>query len=169
MRDGSIIKSVVARQIFSERGHPGVETTITTQDGSTGMAVVTAGVSVGIHEIQFVYDGGTRWGGKGVQKAVDIVNNILSPKIVGMNAAKQREIDDVMVRLDGTPNKAKYGGNSIGSISAAVLKAGAASAGVPLYQHIGGVNACTLPTPGATTVIGSLRYGAGERAGGKPS
>jgi enolase len=169
MKDGAVIKSVVARQIFSERGHPGVETTVTTQDNSTGMAVVTAGVSVGIYEVQFVYDGGSRWGGKGVQKAVDIVNTILGPKIIGMNATRQREIDDVLVRLDGTPNKARLGGNSIGSVSAAVLKAGALSAGIPLYQHIGGVNACTLPTPGVITVVGSLRYGGGQRAGGKPS
>jgi enolase len=163
------IKSVTARQIFSDRGHPGVEATVVTDCGAKGVAVVTAGVSVGLHEVKFVYDGGDRWGGMGVMKAVDNVHKIIAPAIIGKDATKQREIDGIMLELDGTPNKAKLGGNAIGSVSAAVLKAAAASIGLPLYQHIGGVNACIMSTPGIVALVGSDRYGGGERAGGKPS
>jgi len=169
MGAGAIIKSVTARQVFSDRGHPGVETTVTTEDGSYGVAVVTAGVSVGKHEVQFAYDGGERWGGLGVLKAVGNVHDVIAPALKGMDATRQREIDEALIELDGTPNKARLGGNATASVSAAVLKAGAASLGVSLYQHIGGVNACTLPTPGVICLVGSDRYGGGERAGGKPS
>ena len=166
----SAILDILAREILDSRGNPTVEVDVTLESGFGGRAAIPSGASTGEHEAVELRDGDkARYLGKGVQKAVDIVNNILGPKIIGMNATQQRQIDDVMVKLDGTPNKAKYGGNSIGSVSAAVLKAGAASAGIPLYQHIGGVNACTLPTPGVITVIGSLRYGGGQRAGGKPS
>ncbi len=166
---GSKIKSVHARQIFSDRGHPGVEATVTTEDGKTGTAVATAGVSIGNYEVQFVYDGGKRWAGMGVQKAVDNVNYIIAPKIVSMDVINQREIDEAIVKLDGTPNKSKLGGNATASVSAAVLKAGAASLGIPLYQHIGGVNACILPVVGVVCIVGSDRYGGGKRSGGKPS
>ena len=169
MPTGSTIVSVTARQVFSDRGHPGVEATVVTENGATGVAVVTAGVSVGVHEVQFAYDGGAKWRGRGVLKAVDNVVNVIGPAIAGMDAARQLEVDDAIIRLDGTPTKARLGGNATGSVSAAVLRAGANSLGIPLYQHIGGVNACTLPVPGVITVIGSRRYGSGERSGGKPS
>lgn len=131
--------------------------------------MVTAGVSVGEFEVEFAYDGGKKWNGRGVQKAVDNVINIIGPKVLGMDASRQIEVDDVIIKLDGTPTKAKLGGNATGSVSAAVLQAGAASLGIPLYQHIGGVNATTLPVPGVITIIGSGRYGSGKRSGGKPS
>lgn len=166
---GSTIVAVRARQIFSDRGHPGVEATVVTQNGAKGVAVVTAGVSVGEHEVQFAYDGGKRWNGRGVLKAVENVEKIIAPAVIGLDASKQMEVDDAIIRLDGTPTKAKLGGNATGSVSAAALQAGAASLGIPLYQHIGGVNACTLPVPGVITVIGSSRYGGGKRSGGKPS
>jgi enolase len=166
---GSKIQSVFAREIFSMRGHPGVEATVTTEDGASGIAIATAGVSIGKHEVQFAYDGEKRYQGKGVLKAVENVNKIIGPALKGMDATKQREVDEKMIKLDGTPNKSKLGGNATASVSAAVLKAGAASLGIPLYQHIGGVNACTLPVPGVGAVVGSDRYGGGERAGGKPS
>ena len=169
MGSGPHIKSITARQVFSDRGHPGIETAVTNEDGSCGAAIVTAGVSVGKHEVQFAYDGGERWGGMGVMKAVNNVQNIIAPALKGLDSTKQREIDGVMIELDGTPNKAKLGGNATASVSGAVLKAGAASLGIPLYQHIGGVNACVLPTPGVICLVGSDRYGSGERAGGKPS
>jgi len=169
MKSGSIIESIRAREIFSDRGHPGVEVTVVTQDGSSGTAVVTAGTSVGKYEVQFAYDGGKRWGGMGVMKAVANIRDVIAPVLKGMDATKQREIDGVMIELDGTPNKTKLGGNATASISAAVLKAGAASLGIPLYQHIGGVNACVLPTPGVLCMLGSNKYGGGERAGVKPS
>jgi enolase len=169
MGDGSTIVLVSARQVFSERGHPGIEATVRTRNGAQGVAVVTAGISVGEHEVKFAYDGGTRWAGRGVQKAVDNVLNVIAPAIIGMDAAKQLEIDDALIKLDGTPDKSRLGGNATASVSAAVLQAGAASLGIPLYQHIGGVNARVLPVPGVLSVLGSRRYGSGERSGGKPS
>jgi enolase len=169
MATGSTIVSVTARQIFSDRGHPGIETTVKTENGAKGVAVVTAGVSVGAHEVLFAYDGGNKWHGKGVLKAVDHVVNVIGPIIKGMDASRQLEVDDVIIKLDGTPTKSKLGGNATASVSAAVLQAGAASMDIPLYQHIGGVHACTLPVPGVITVVGSRRYGGGLRSGGKPS
>lgn len=169
MSAGSTIVSVSSRQIFSDRGHPGVETTVTTENGAKGTAVVTAGISVGEHEVQFAYDGGKKWRGRGVLKAVDNVVNQIAPAVIGMDASRQHEVDDVIIHLDGTPMKTNLGGNATGSVSAATLIAGAASLGIPLYQHIGGVNACVLPVPGVITVIGSNRYGNGDGSGGKPS
>lgn len=169
MGSGSGIVSVSARQVFSDRGHPGIEASVATQNGAKGVAVVTAGVSVGAHEVQFVYDGGTKWRGLGVQKAVENVEAVIGPALIGMDSTRQLEIDDVIIDLDGTPNKSRLGGNTTASVSAAVLQAGGASLGIPLYQHIGGVNACVLPVPGVITVVGSRRYGGGKRSGGKPS
>ena len=169
MSRGSTIVGVSSRQIFSDRGHPGVETTVTTENGAKGVAVVTAGISVGEHEVQFAYDGGTKWRGRGVLKAVDNVVTKLAPAIIGMDASRQSEVDEAIIQLDGTPMKTNLGGNATGSVSAAALIAGAASLGIPLYQHIGGVNACILPVPGVITVVGSDRYGNGDGSGGKPS
>ena len=169
MAAGSTIGSVTARQVYTDRGHPGIETTVRTQNGAQGVAVVTAGVSVGIHEVQFAYDGGTKWRGRGVQKAVRHVVEIIGPAILGMDASRQLEVDQAIIELDGTPTKSRLGGNATASVSAAVLQAGAASMGIPLYQHIGGVHACLLPVPGVLTVLGSRRYGSGGRSGGKPS
>lgn len=165
----STIVAVTAREIFSDRGHPGVECTVTTANGAKGVAVVTAGVSVGVHEVQFAYDGGEKWGGRGVQKAVRHVEEVIAPQVIGMDASRQTEVDQVIMGLDGTPTKSKLGGNATGSVSAATLQAGAASLGIPLYQHIGGINAVTLPVPGVISVVGSTRYGGGARSGGKPS
>ncbi len=169
MGSGSKIVSTTARQVFSERGHPGIEATVTTKNGARGVAIVTAGISVGEHEVQFAYDGGTRWGGRGVQNAVDNVMKVIAPAVLGMDASKQLEIDDAIIKLDETPNKSKLGGNATASVSAAALQAGAASLGIPTFQHIGGVNACVLPVPGVLSVLGSGRYGGGQRSGGKPS
>ena len=169
MPAGATIVNVTARQIFSDRGHPGVEATVTTQNGSKGVAVVTAGVSVGEHEVKFAYDGGKKWNGAGVQKAVENVIQTIGPKVIGLDATQQMQVDAVIIGLDSTPTKSKLGGNATGSVSAAVLQAGAASLGIPLYQHIGGVNATTLPVPAVITIIGSGRYGSGKRSGGKPS
>jgi len=155
--------------VFSDRGHPGIEATVITEDGARGAAIVTAGTSVGKHEVKFAYDGGADWRGMGVAKAARTVEETIGPEIMGREATRQREIDGVMLELDGTPDKSRLGGNATASVSAAVLKAGAASLGIPLYQHIGGVNACILPTPGAPAVGGSDRYGGGQRAGSKPT
>ena len=169
MPKGSRIESVVARQVFTWRGHPGIETTVTTANEAKGVATVTAGLSVGDYEVQFAYDGGTRWAGLGVQRAVDSVNETIAPVLQGINATRQIEIDQMLLDLDGTPDRSKLGGNTIASVSAAVLKAAADSLDIPLYAHIGGVNACVLPVPGAGLMNGARRYGGGERAGDKPS
>lgn len=170
MRDGTLIKSISARQIDSDRGHPGVEVVVRTHNGAEGVAVATAGVSVGVHEVQFAYDGGSRWGGKGVQIAVDSVLTNIAPALVGMDATRQTDVDNAIIALDPSANKTRLGGNATAATSAAVLKAGAAALGIPLYQHIGGVNAVTLPVPGIICLVGSDRYGGGgSESGGKPS
>src|SRR3989304_3383411 len=138
MSKGSIIESVTAREIFSGRGHPSIEATVVTKNGAAGVAEATAGPSVGEYEVQFADDGGERWGGRGVMKAVNFVNGLIGPALKGVDASNQHAVDTIMLDLDGTPNKAKLGGNTTASVSAAALKAGAASLGIPLYQHIGG-------------------------------
>ena len=170
MGDGTLIASVKARQIHSDRGHPGIEVKVTTRNGAVGVAVATAGVSVGVHEVQFAYDGGTRWNGKGVLNAVDKVHTLIAPAIMGLDASNQTLVDDAIIALDPTPNKVSIGGNATAATSAAVLRAGAAALGIPLYQHIGGVNAVRLPVPGVIAMVGSDRYGGGgSESGGKPS
>lgn len=169
MGSKSKIKSVTAREIFSLRGHPGVEATVVTENDAVGIGIATGGTSVGGQEAQFVYDQDDRLQSLGLQRAVDNVNNIIGPALIGVDATKQLTVDQILLDLDGTPNKANLGANATGSVSAAVLKAGAASLGIPLYQHIGGVNACILPVPGILTVLGARRYGGGQHAGTKPS
>jgi len=140
--------SVKGREILDSRGNPTVETEIVLEDGSFGRAAVPSGASTGMFEAVELRDGeGTRYFGKGVQKAVDHVNRILAPEIVGMDATDQAAIDDLMIQLDGTPNKSKLGANSILGVSMAAAKAAAASCDLPLYQYLGGVNARTLPVP----------------------
>ena len=169
MVSGRAIVSVSARQVYSDRGHPGIEATVKTENGAMGVALCTAGISVGQHEVQFAYDGGTPWRGRGVQKAVNNVNRVIASALKDMDASKQLEIDDRMLNLGGPDAKLRLGGNATAAVSAAALKAGAASLGIPLYQHIGGVNACTLPVPGEISFVGSDRYGSGKRSGGKPT
>jgi enolase len=166
---GSNIKSIRAREVLTARGHPGIEATVLTENGAAGVAVAVAGTSIGEHEIQFLHDGGARFGGKGVLKAVDNVTNIVAPALTGQDANNQRKIDGIMLELDGTATKAMLGGNTIASVSGAVLKAAAASLGIPLYEHIGGVNARVLPAPDVPAIRGSTRYGGGRRSGGKPT
>jgi enolase len=165
MSTETTIVSVSARQVYSDRGHPGVEATVTTANGAQGVAICTAGVSIGSHEVEFAYDGGPKWRGKGVMRAVNAVNELIAPALTGMDAARQQAIDQAMLDI----GKQKVGGNATAAVSAAALKAGAAALGIPLYQHIGGVNACTLPVPGVICLVGSDRYGSGARSGGKPS
>jgi enolase len=138
---------------------------VTTAGGAQGVAICTAGISVGSHEIEFAYDGGTKWRGKGVMRAVNAVNELIAPALKGMDTAQQQAVDQAMLDL----GKLKVGGNATAAVSAAALKAGAAALDIPLYQHIGGANACTLPVPGVICLVGSDRYGSGARSGGKPS
>jgi enolase len=165
MATGTAIVSVEARQVFSDRGHPGVEATVVTESGAQGVAICTAGVSVGTHEVEFAYDGGNKWRGKGVQRAVNSVNEVIAPALRDLDASDQLTVDQAMLNI----GKARLGGNATAAVSAATLKAGAAALGIPLYQHIGGVTAFTLPVPGVISLVGSDRYGGGARSGGKPS
>src|SRR5512136_484451 len=169
MASGTEIMSITARQIFSDRGHPGVEATVKTNGGAAGVAICTAGISVGTHEVEFAYDGGTKWRGRGVQRVVDSVNTVIAPALKGLDASDQLAVDDAMLNIGGPNAKARLGGNATAAVSAAALKAGAAALGIPLYQHIGGVTAFTLPVPGVIAMVGSDRYGSGARSGGKPS
>lgn len=143
----AIISGIHARQILDSRGNPTVEVDVITETGSMGRAAVPSGASTGVHEAVELRDGGDLWMGKGVQKAIDNVNNIIAPEIIGMFVTDQADIDQRMIDLDGTPNKAKLGANAILAVSLAVAKAGAEETGQSLYNYVGGVNARTLPVP----------------------
>lgn len=149
------IIDVDARQVFSDRGYIGVEAKITTENGTQERAICTAGISMGTHEVKFTYDGGTKWGGKGVQCAVNSVKENIAPLIIGMDAADQQAVDSAMLKV----GKDKLGGNAVAAVSAAVLKTGAKALGIPLYRHIGGARAVTLPVPGVGFMNGKSRYG----------
>ena len=141
------IIDIWAREILDSRGNPTVEVEVVLEDGSVGRASVPSGASTGEHEAWELRDGGERYQGKGVRKAVENVNKIIAPELEGMEATEQKLIDDTLIELDGTPNKKKLGANSILGVSLAVAKAAAVSLGLPLYRYIGGVYAHLLPTP----------------------
>ncbi|WP_129721264.1 phosphopyruvate hydratase [Xylanivirga thermophila] len=142
------IVDVVAREILDSRGNPTVEVEVYLEGGGVGRAAVPSGASTGAFEAVELRDGDkTRYMGKGVQTAVDNVNDIIADEIVGMSALDQVAIDSVLLELDGTPNKGKLGANAILGVSLAVAKAAADQLGIPLYQYLGGVNAKVLPVP----------------------
>ena len=144
----SIIQSVHARQILDSRGNPTIEVDVRTENGYLGRAAVPSGASTGIHEAVELRDEDKKiYGGKGVLKAVQNVNEIIYPELLGMNAFEQNLIDKMMIELDGTTNKGKLGANAILGVSLAVAKAAAQEAGMPLFRYIGGVSANTLPVP----------------------
>jgi len=143
----SIIISVHARQIFDSRGNPTIEVDVTTDNGVVGRAAVPSGASTGEHEAVELRDGGKAYMGKGVTKAVDNVNKIISAELLGVSVFEQNSIDQLMIDLDGTKNKSKLGANAILGVSLAVSKAAANELGMPLYRYIGGVSANTLPVP----------------------
>ncbi|MEN8965349.1 MAG: phosphopyruvate hydratase [Polaribacter sp.] len=143
----SIIISVHARQIFDSRGNPTVEVDVTTESGILGRAAVPSGASTGEHEAVELRDGGKDYMGKGVLKAVKNVNEIIAEELLGVSVFEQNGIDQLMIDLDGTPNKSKLGANAILGVSLAVAKAAANELGMPLYRYIGGVSANTLPVP----------------------
>lgn len=143
-----IIQDVWAREVLDSRGNPTVEVEVLLEDGSLGRAIVPSGASTGQFEAVELRDGDRdRYLGKGVQKAVDNVNSIIAPELIGMDATRQVEIDKLLIELDGTPNKGKLGANAILGVSLAVARAAAESVGLPLYQYIGGTNAQELPVP----------------------
>ncbi len=143
-----IIDDVYAREILDSRGNPTIEVEVLLEDGSFGRAAVPSGASTGEKEAVELRDGDPeRFNGKGVLKAVQNVNEIIAEEIIGLEATDQPYIDNLMIKLDGTPNKEKLGANAILGVSIAVAKAAAESVGLPLFQYLGGVNAKVLPVP----------------------
>ncbi len=150
------IIDIVAREILDSRGNPTVEVDVTLEDGSMGRAAVPSGASTGAHEAVELRDGGPRYLGKGVTKAVDAVNGEIFEAVGGMDAENQRHIDQTMIELDGTRNKARLGANAILGVSLAVAKAAAEAAALPLYKYVGGANAHTLPVPMMNIINGGV-------------
>lgn len=143
-----IIDSVVGREVLDSRGNPTVEVEVQLLDGGIGRAIVPSGASTGAHEALELRDNDkARYGGKGVLKAVAAVNDTLADAVLGMDALAQKEIDEMMIQLDGTPTKSKLGANAILGVSLAVAKAAADGLGLPLYQYLGGAYAHLLPVP----------------------
>ena len=137
----SIILNIHARQILDSRGNPTVEVDVITENGILGRAAVPSGASTGEHEAVELRDGGSAFMGKGVQTAVNNVNETIAEEVVGMSVFEQNKIDQAMIDLDGTPNKSKLGANAILGVSLAVAKAAANELGLPLYRYVGGVSA----------------------------
>ena len=148
------IMHVFAREILDSRGNPTVEAEVFLDDGAHGIAGVPSGASTGAHEAHELRDGGDRYGGKGVQKAVKNVNKEIADALAGIEADDQRLLDQAMIKLDGTDNKSRLGANAILGVSIAAAKAAAESAGLPLYRYIGGPNAHILPVPMMNIVNG---------------
>ncbi len=151
------IIDIIARQILDSRGNPTVEVDVILEDGAMGRAAVPSGASTGAHEAVELRDGDkSRYGGKGVIKAVDAVNNEIFDALGGMDAESQAQIDETMIALDGTPNKARLGANAILGVSLAAAKAAAMSADLPLYRYVGGTAARLLPVPMMNIVNGGM-------------
>ena len=143
----SSIELIHARQILDSRGNPTLEVEVVTSEGAFGRAAVPSGASTGVHEAVELRDGGDKWMGKGVSKAVDNVNNIISDELFGFDVTEQRLIDQVMLDIDGTENKSHLGANAILGVSLAVAKAAADTVRQPLYRYVGGTNVGVLPVP----------------------
>lgn len=149
------ISEISAMEILDSRGNPTVEGCVTLEDGTVGSAIVPSGASTGEREAVELRDGDEkRYGGKGVRKAVENVESKIAPALIGKDALNQREIDRLMIELDGTPNKAKLGANAILAVSMAVARAAANSRGLPLYRYLGGSNASLLPVPCMNVING---------------
>ncbi len=142
-----IIEQVAAREILDSRGNPTIEVEVALIDGTFARAAVPSGASTGEHEAVELRDGASRYGGKGVEKAVEAVLDEIAPAVIGMNADDQRLIDQALLDLDGTPDKSRLGANAILGVSLAVAKGAADSAALPLFRYLGGPNAHILPVP----------------------
>jgi enolase len=153
----TVIVDILAREILDSRGNPTVEVDVYLEDGSIGRAAVPSGASTGAHEAVELRDGEKkRYGGKGVRKAVQAVNVDISDALLGLDAEDQLHIDQTMIELDGTPNKARLGANAILGVSLATAKAAANARGTPLYKYVGGVSARTLPVPMMNIINGGM-------------
>ncbi len=156
----TIIEYINAIEILDSRGNPTVEVEVILADGSFGRAAVPSGASTGVHEALELRDGDKgRYNGKGVLKAVENVNNEIADELLGVDALEQMAIDEMLIELDGTPNKANFGANAILGTSLAVAKAAAASVGLPLYRYLGGVYAHVLPVPMMNILNGGAHTG----------
>ncbi len=150
-----LIEGVHAREVLDSRGNPTIAVTVATSFGSVEEAMVPSGASTGAHEAVELRDGDAkRYNGKGVRKAVAAVNEILGPALEGLDATAQREIDERMIELDGTPNKANLGANALLGVSLAVARAAASSLSIPLFRYLGGPSAATLPVPMMNVING---------------
>ena len=142
------ILDIHAREVLDSRGNPTVEVEVVTESGVMGRAIVPSGASTGAHEALELRDGDkSRYLGKGVERAVENVNDLIAPELIGLPVDAQTEIDNIMINLDGTENKDKLGANAILGVSLAIARAAASEFGLPLYKYIGGVNAKVLPVP----------------------
>jgi enolase len=150
------IVDIIGREILDSRGNPTVEVDVVLEDGSKGRAAVPSGASTGAHEAVELRDGGKRYLGKGVRKAVDAVTGEIFDAVGGMDAEAQAKIDETLIALDGTPNKGRLGANAILGVSLAVAKAAAAAKGLPLYRYVGGTSARLLPVPMMNIVNGGV-------------
>jgi len=148
------IVKIHGREIFDSRGNPTVEVDVTLASGAFGRAAVPSGASTGSREAVELRDGGSRLGGKGVRKAVAYVNGEIAKAVVGLNGADQQGLDDKLIALDGTPNKARLGANAVLGVSMSVAKAQAMENGVSLFRHIGGGKADLLPVPCMNVING---------------
>lgn len=148
------IAKVTAREVLDSRGNPTLEAQVMLENGASGRAIVPSGASTGSHEAHELRDGGERYGGKGVQKAVQNVKQVLGPAIVGLEVLDQLTIDSTLIELDGTTNKSKLGGNAILGVSLACARAAAEALELPLYRYLGGNNAKTLPVPMMNVING---------------
>ena len=148
MKQNHIIQNIIGREILDSRGNPTVEVEVTLESGIIGRASVPSGASTGIYEAHELRDGDQgRYHGKGVSKAVENIHSEIAPALIGKNVLEQTRIDEIMMDLDGTPNKSRLGANAILGVSLACAKAAAASQGISLYRYVGGMNAKTLPVP----------------------
>jgi enolase 1/2/3 len=150
------ISDVHARQVLDSRGNPTVEVDVRLESGATGRAIVPSGASTGVHEAVELRDGGATWGGKGVGHAVANVNTEIAESVRGRSAGDQAALDRALIDLDGSPNKGRLGANAILGVSLAAAKAAAAAAGKPLWLHLGGEGATTLPVPMLNVINGGV-------------
>jgi enolase len=157
----AIIEQVGAREILDSRGNPTVEVEVALDDGTLTRAAVPSGASTGEHEAVELRDGGTRYGGKGVEKAVNAVLDEIAPAVIGLDAIEQRAVDQALLDLDGTPSKSRLGANSLLGVSLAVAKAASESAGLELFRYLGGPNAHILPVPMMNIINGGAHADSG--------
>ena len=147
MKHGQLIQNMIGREILDSRGNPTIEVDVILENGILGRASVPSGASTGIYEAHELRDGGARYLGKGVSQAVEHIRQEIAPALIGQDVRNQALIDNLMIRLDGTPNKSRLGANAILGVSLACAQAAAASQGMSLYRYLGGTNAKVLPVP----------------------